>query len=68
VFGVKAILPLKFEVPSLRIAIDERFESSQSLKDGLERLKGLSEVQRLAAQHVETSQKFILTRRLKREP
>jgi hypothetical protein len=48
---------MEFEVPSLRIAIDERLDDSQSLKDRLERLEGLSEVRRLAAQHVETAQR-----------
>ncbi len=57
VFGVEAILPMEFEVPSLRIAIDERLDDSQSLKDRLERLEGLSEARRLAAQHVETTQR-----------
>jgi transposase InsO family protein len=57
VFGVEAILPMEFEVPSLRIAIDEWLDDSQSLKDRLERLKGLSEAWRLAAQHVEIAQR-----------
>jgi hypothetical protein len=57
VFGVEAILPMEFELPSLRIAINEWLDNSQSLKDRLERLEGLSEVQRLAAQHVETTQR-----------
>ncbi len=48
---------MEFEVPSLRIAIDERLDDSQSLKDRLERLEGLSEARRLVAQHVETTQR-----------
>jgi hypothetical protein len=57
VFGVEAILPIEFEVPSLRITIDARLDDSQSLKDRLERLEGLSEARRLVAQHVETAQR-----------
>jgi hypothetical protein len=38
VFGVEAILAMEFEVPSLRIAIDEWLDDSQSLKDRLGRL------------------------------
>ncbi len=48
---------MEFEVPSLRIAIDERLDDSQSLKDRLERLEGLSEARRMAAQHVEIAQR-----------
>ncbi len=48
---------MEFEVPSLRIAIEERLDDSQSQKDRLERLEGLSEAQRLVAQHVETAQR-----------
>ncbi len=48
---------MEFEVPSLRIAIDEQLDDSQLLKDRLEKLEGLSEARRLAAQHVETVQR-----------
>jgi hypothetical protein len=48
---------MEFEVPSLRIAIDEQLDDSQSLKDRLERLEGLSEARRMAAQHVEIAQR-----------
>jgi hypothetical protein len=53
---MEAILPMEFEVLSLRIAIDEQLDDSQSLRDRLERLEGLSEARRLAAQHVEIAQ------------
>jgi hypothetical protein len=56
-FGVETILLMEFEVPSLRIAIDERLDDSQLFKDRLERLKGLSEVRKLVAQHVEITQR-----------
>jgi hypothetical protein len=36
VYGIEAILPIKFEIPSLRNAINERLDDSQSLKDRLE--------------------------------
>ncbi len=48
---------MKFEVPSLRIAIDEWFDDSQSLKESLGILKGLNKVRRLTAQHVKTTQR-----------
>jgi hypothetical protein len=57
VFGIEVILSMGFEVPSLRIVIDEQLDDSQSLKDRLERLEGVSEARRLAAQHVETTQR-----------
>jgi transposase InsO family protein len=41
VYGIEAILPIEFEIPSLRIAINERLDESQSLKDRLKRLEGL---------------------------
>jgi hypothetical protein len=56
VYGIEAILPIEFEIPSLRIAIDERLDESQSLKDRLERLEGLNEARRLSAQHIEAMQ------------
>ncbi len=56
VYGIEAILSIEFEIPSLRIAIDERLDESQSLKDRLERLEGLNEARRLSAQHIETTQ------------
>jgi hypothetical protein len=56
-YGVEAILPIKFEVPSLRVAINERLDTSKSLKDRLERLEALSEARRFSAQHVETIQR-----------
>jgi hypothetical protein len=48
---------MEFEVPSLRIAIDERLDDSQLVKDRLERLESLSEARRLVAQHVEITQR-----------
>jgi hypothetical protein len=39
VFGVEVVLPMEFEVPSLRITIDERLDDSQSLKVGWRGLK-----------------------------
>jgi hypothetical protein len=57
VYGIEAILPIEFEIPSFRIAINERLDESQSLKDRLERLKGLNEARQLSAQHIETMQR-----------
>ena len=56
-YGVEAILPIEFEVMSLRIAINERLDTSQSLKDRLARLEALTEARQIASQHVEVIQR-----------
>jgi len=56
-YGLEAILPIEFEVQSLRIAIDARLDDTGSLQDRLDRLEALSEYRRLASQHVETIQR-----------
>jgi hypothetical protein len=57
IYGMKAILPIEFEVPSLRIAIENRLDDSTSLKDRLAWLESLNERRQLAAQHVEVTQR-----------
>jgi hypothetical protein len=54
---MEAILPIEFEVPSLRIAIENRLDDSTSLKDRLAWLESLNERRQLAAQHVEVTQR-----------
>jgi hypothetical protein len=54
-YGMEAILPIEFEVPSLRIAIENRLDDSTSLKDRLAWLESLNERRQLAAQHVEVT-------------
>jgi hypothetical protein len=69
VYGIEAILPIEFEIPSLRIAIDTRLTHSQSLKDRLEKLEALDEVRRISVQHIEAIQrrrKVIFDRRHKK--
>ena len=56
VYGLEAILPIEFEVPSLRIAVETRMPMSESLKERLEHLEGLDESRRRSAQHVEAIQ------------
>ena len=56
VYGLEAILPIEFEVPSLRIVVETRMPMSQSLKERLEHLEGLDESRRRSAQHVEAIQ------------
>jgi hypothetical protein len=56
-YGMEAILPIEFEVPSLRIAIENRLDDSTSLKDRLAWLESLNERRQLAAQHVEVTQR-----------
>ncbi len=57
VYGIEAILPIEFEILSLRIAINERLDESQSLKDRLDQLEGLNEARQLNAQHIKTMQR-----------
>jgi hypothetical protein len=56
-YGIEAILPIEFEIQTLRIAMEHRLDDSQSLKDRLARLEALNEGRQLAAQHVETIQR-----------
>lgn len=53
-FGIEAILPIKIEIPSLRIVIEARLPISDSIQDRALMLEGLSENRRLSAQHIET--------------
>ena len=57
VYGVEAILPIEIEIPSLRIAIDDRWPVSKSIYDRVLMLEGLDETRRLSAQHIETAQR-----------
>ena len=57
VYGVESILPIEFEVQSLRIAIDERLTMAPSLVERLLMLESLDETRRASAQHVETIQR-----------
>jgi hypothetical protein len=56
-YGIEAILPIEFEVQTLRIATEQRLDTSQSLKDRLASLEALNEGRQLAAQHVEATQR-----------
>lgn len=57
VYGVESILPIEFEVQSLRIAVNERLTLAPSLRVRLELLEGLDEARRASAQHVEAIQR-----------
>jgi hypothetical protein len=57
VYGIEPILPIEFEVPSLRIAIDNRMTNSQSLRDRLDQLEGLDEARMISTQHLEAIQR-----------
>jgi hypothetical protein len=48
-YGIEAILPIEFEVQTLRIAMEHRLDDSQSLKDWLAKLEALNEGRQLAA-------------------
>jgi archaellum component FlaC len=52
VFGMESMLLVKFEVPFLKIAIDECLDNSQSLMDKLEKLENLSKDLQLLVEHV----------------
>ena len=47
-YGVEAILPIEFEIPSLCLAIDERLDTTESLKNRLTELEALNENRQLA--------------------
>ncbi len=57
VYGVEAVLPIEFEVQSLRIAVDERLTTIPSLIERVELLEGLDEARRASAQHMEAIQR-----------
>lgn len=57
VYGVEAVLPIEFEVSSLRIAIDARLTTKASLIHRLERLEALDEERQRSAQHIEVIQR-----------
>ena len=57
VYGIEAILPIKFEVESLRVAVGTRLNNSQSLKNKLTALEELNNARRRTAQHIEAIQK-----------
>ena len=46
VYGQEAILPIELELPSLRIAIDERFNDEESLQEIIVMLERLNEVKK----------------------
>ena len=56
-YGLEAILPIEFEIQSLRLAISERLDTSDSLKARLTGLEALNESRQLASQHVEVTQR-----------
>jgi len=57
VYGLEAVLPIEFEVPSLRIAVDSRLTDRRSLKTRLCELEALDENRRRGAQHIEAIQR-----------
>ena len=57
VYGVEVVLPIKFEVPSFRVAVDNKLTDKESLVRRLERLEGLDEERRQSAQHIEVIQR-----------
>ena len=56
-YGLEAILPIEFEIPSLRLAIGERLDTTESLKNRLIELEALTENRLLASQHMEVTQR-----------
>ena len=56
-YGLEAILPIEFEIPSLRLAIGERLDTTESLKNRLTELEALTENRLLASQHMEVIQR-----------
>ena len=56
-YKLGAILSIEFEIPSLRLAIGKRLDTSKSLKSRLADLEALSESRHLASQHMEVTQR-----------
>ena len=56
-YGLEAILPIEFEIPSLRLAIGERLDTTESLKNRLTKLEALNKSRQLASQHMEVTQR-----------
>lgn len=54
--GIEATLPIEFDIPLLRVAIESRLTDSQSLKNRLSSLEELDERHRMNAQHIEAIQ------------
>lgn len=52
-YGLEAILPIEYEVQSLRIAVNQRIGMAESLVDQLEWLEEMDEVRRMSVQHNE---------------
>ena len=48
VYGQEAILPIEFEIPSFRIAIENRLGEADSLQDRLTKLEALDETRKIA--------------------
>lgn len=57
VYDIEATIPIKFEVESLRVAIDSRLTDSQSLKSRLVVLECLDENRHRSVQHIEAIQR-----------
>lgn len=57
VYGVEAVLPIEFEIASLRVALETRLTKSESLKHRLLTLEAMSESRRHSAQHTEIIQR-----------
>ena len=56
-YNLEEVLPIEFEIRSLRLAFSERLDTSNSLKARLTGLEALNESRQLASQHVEVTQR-----------
>ena len=56
-YSLEVVLSIKFEIRSLRLAISERLDTSESLKARLTGLEALNKSRQLASQHVEVTQR-----------
>ena len=56
-YSLEAVLSIEFEIRSLRLAISERLDTSESLKAQLIGMEALNESRQLASQHVEVTQR-----------
>lgn len=57
VYGLKATLPIEYEVESLRVVIGPRLTENQFLRNKQTDLEELDEKRRMAVQHIEAIQR-----------
>jgi hypothetical protein len=58
IFGQHCLVPVEFEVPSLRVSVEERMSADQSLRERGYALESLEEARKHASHRLENQQKI----------